>query len=132
VELVGLAGLEDDLSLDGPYTVFAPTNDAFAALPEETLTRLKSEEGKAELVEILQSHVAEGRLIAGEVPMAGKSIETIGEASLNVTGSVDGTLNIEGSNTVGDGVYARNGVVYAVDAVILPEATPEPAVTPEN
>ncbi|MBA4337450.1 MAG: hypothetical protein C0421_01230 [Hyphomonas sp.] len=132
VELVGLAGLEDDLSLDGPYTVFAPTNDAFAALPEETLTRLKSEEGKAELVEILQSHVAEGRLIAGEVPMAGKSIETIGEASLNVTGSVDGTLNIEGSNTVGDGVYASNGVVYAVDAVILPEATPEPAVTPEN
>lgn len=132
VELVGLAGLEDSLNADGPYTVFAPTNDAFAALPEETLTRLKSEEGKAELVEILQSHVAEGRLMAGEVPMAGQSIETIGEASLNVTGSVDGTLNIEGSNTVGDGVYASNGVVYAVDAVILPEATPEPAITPEN
>ena len=132
VELVGLAGLEDSLNADGPYTVFAPTNEAFAALPEETLTRLKSEEGKAELVEILQSHVAEGRLMAGEVPMAGQSIETIGDASLNVTGSVDGTLNIEGSNTVGDGVYASNGVVYAVDAVILPEATPEPAITPEN
>ena len=132
VELVGLAGLEDSLNADGPYTVFAPTNEAFAALPEETLTRLKSEEGKAELTEILKSHVAEGRLMAGEVPMAGQSVETIGEGSLNVTGSVDGTLNIEGSNTVGDGIYASNGVVYAVDAVILPEATPEPAVTPEN
>jgi len=132
VELVGVAGLEESLNADGPYTVFAPTNDAFAALPEETLARLKSEEGKAELVEILQAHVVEGALMPGQVPMAGQSVETIGDASLNVTGSVDGSLNVEGSNTIGDGLYASNGVVYAVDAVILPEATPEPAVTPEN
>jgi uncharacterized surface protein with fasciclin (FAS1) repeats len=132
VELVGLSGLGDALSSEGPYTVFAPTNDAFAALPEETLTRLKSEDGKAELVDILQSHVVEGMLMAGEVPMAGQAVETIGDASLNVTGSIDGSLNVEGSKTVGDGVYASNGVVYAIDAVILPEAASQPAFTPEN
>jgi uncharacterized surface protein with fasciclin (FAS1) repeats len=120
VELVGIAGLEEALSLDGPYTVFAPTNEAFAALPEATLAHLKSEAGKAELVEILQAHVVEGTVMAGEVPMTGQTVETIGDRSLNVTGSIDGSLNVQGSNTIGEGVSASNGVVYAVDAVILP------------
>ncbi len=124
VELVGIAGLEEALSLDGPYTVFAPTNEAFAALPESTLAHLKSEAGKAELVEILQAHVVEGAVIAGEVPMAGQAVETIGDRSLNVTGSIDGSLNVQGSNTIGEGVSASNGVVYAVDTVILPEVVP--------
>ncbi|MFN7163870.1 MAG: fasciclin domain-containing protein [Hyphomonas sp.] len=120
VELVELAGLQDALSLDGPYTVFAPTNEAFAALPEETLVHLKSEEGRAELVEILQAHVVEGAVMVGDVPMAGQELETIGDRSLNVTGSIDGSLNVSGSTTIGDGISASNGVVYAVDAVILP------------
>ncbi|MDP3459499.1 MAG: fasciclin domain-containing protein [Hyphomonas sp.] len=124
VELVGIAGLEEALSLDGPYTVFAPTNEAFAALPEATLAHLKSEAGKAELVEILQAHVVEGTVMAGEVPMTGQTVETIGDRSLNVTGSIDGSLNVQGSNTIGEGVSASNGVVYAVDAVILPEVVP--------
>lgn len=131
VELVGLAGLEDALNADGPYTVFAPTNDAFAALPESTLTHLKTEEGKAELTEILKSHVAEGTVLAGEVPLAGQEVQTLGEGALNVTGSVDGSLNVEGSATVGEGVYASNGVVYAIDAVILPDAD-VPAVTDDT
>ncbi|MFN7168255.1 MAG: fasciclin domain-containing protein [Pannonibacter sp.] len=122
VELVSLAGLEDALGQDGPYTVFAPTNEAFAALPEATLAHLKTEAGKGELVEILQDHVVQGALMSGTVPMAGQSVETIGDASFNVTGSLDGTLNVAGSNTIGEGVVASNGVVYAVDAVILPEA----------
>ncbi len=124
VELVEIAGLEDALGLDGPYTVFAPTNDAFAALPESTLVHLKSEAGRAELVEILQAHVVEGAVMVGDVPMTGQSIETIGDRSLTVAGSMDGSLNVEGSNTIGDGISASNGVVYAVDAVILPEALP--------
>jgi uncharacterized surface protein with fasciclin (FAS1) repeats len=122
VELVGLAGLEEALNAEGPYTIFAPTNDAFAALPESTLTHLKTEEGKAELTEILKSHVAEGAVLASDVPLAGQEVQTLGDAALNVTGSVDGSLNVEGSATIGDGVYASNGVVYAIDAVILPEA----------
>lgn len=122
VELVSLAGLEDALGQDGPYTVFAPTNEAFAALPEATLAHLKTEAGKGELVEILQDHVVEGALMSGAVPMAGQAVETLGDTSLNVTGSLDGTLNVAGSNTIGEGVVASNGVVYAVDAVILPEA----------
>lgn len=121
VELVGLAGLDEALNADGPYTIFAPTNDAFAALPESTLAHLKTEEGKAELTEILKSHVAEGTVLAGEVPLAGREVQTLGDGALNVTGSVDGTLNVEGSATVGEGVYASNGVVYAIDSVILPE-----------
>jgi len=122
VELVGLAGLEEALNAEGPYTIFAPTNDAFAALPESTLTHLKTEEGKAELTEILKSHVAEGAVMASDVPLAGQKVQTLGDAALNVTGSVDGSLNVEGSATIGEGVYASNGVVYAIDTVILPEA----------
>lgn len=121
VELVGLAGLEEALNAEGPYTIFAPTNDAFAALPESTLTRLKTEEGKAELTEILKSRVAEGAVLAGELPLAGQEVQTLDDAALNITGGVDGTLNIEGSATVGEGVYASNGVVFAIDSVILPE-----------
>ena len=121
VELVGIAGLEDALGAEGPYTVFAPTNDAFAALPESTLAHLKTEEGKAELTEILKSHVAEGTVLAGEVPLAGQKVQTLGDAALNVAGSVDGTLNVDGSTTIGEGIYASNGVVYAIDTVILPE-----------
>ncbi len=124
IELVGTAGLEEALSQDGSYTVFAPTNDAFAALPEETLTRLKSEEGKAELTEILKSHLVEGAVLAGAVPLGGQSVETLSDTSLFVTGSTDGTLNVQGSNTIGEGIVASNGVVYAIDAVILPEAAP--------
>lgn len=131
VELVGLAGLEEALNAEGPYTIFAPTNDAFAALPESTLTHLKTEEGKAELTEILKSHVAEGTVLAGEVPLAGQEVQTLGDGALNVTGSVDGTLNIEGSATVGEGVYASNGVVYAIDSVILPEVE-APTVTDDT
>ena len=125
VELVGIAGLEDEFSADGPYTVFAPTNEAFAALPKETLARLKSEAGKVELAEILKAHVVEGAVMAGEVPMAGKTVETLANTSVNVSGSTDGTLNIAGTtHTVGDGIFASNGVVYPVDAVILPETPP--------
>lgn len=127
VELVGIAGLEEDLARDGPYTVFAPTNEAFAALPQGTLDHLKSEAGQPELVEILKAHVAEGAVLARDVPVAGQALETIGDASLNVTGSYDGTLTVQGSNTIGEGISASNGVIYAVDAVILPEATPAPA-----
>ncbi len=133
VELVGIAGLQDALSLEGPYTVFAPTNDAFAALPESTLARLKSEEGKAELAGILKAHVAVGAVLAGEVPLAGQAVETLADTSLNVTGSVDGSLNVEGSTTIGEGISASNGVVYAIDAVILPDASPEtPALDTEG
>lgn len=121
VELVGIAGLEEALAAEGPYTVFAPTNDAFAALPESTLAHLKTEEGKAELTAILKSHVAEGTVLAGEVPLAGQEVQTLGDTALNVTGSVDGTLNVDGSATIGEGMYASNGVVYAIDTVILPE-----------
>ncbi|MEX1251415.1 MAG: fasciclin domain-containing protein [Hyphomonas sp.] len=127
VELVGIAGLQEALSLEGPYTVFAPTNDAFAALPESTLARLRSEEGKAELAEILKAHVAEGAVLAGEVPLAGQTVETLADTSMIVTGSADGRLNVGGSTTIGEGISASNGVVYAIDAVILPEAAPEAA-----
>ncbi|MBK8199973.1 MAG: fasciclin domain-containing protein [Acidobacteria bacterium] len=126
VELVGIAGLDDDLAMEGPYTVFAPTNEAFAALPEETLARLKTAEGKPELVEILKAHVVTGAVKADEVPLAGQQAQTLADTSLNLMGSTEGTLNVDGTvHTVGDGIFASNGVVYAVDAVILPETPAE-------
>ncbi|WP_366914861.1 fasciclin domain-containing protein [Hyphomonas sp.] len=74
-ELVGLAGHQDALNAKGPYTIFAPTHEAFAALPESTLDHLKTQEGKAELTEILKFHVADSTVLAGEVALAGRKNE---------------------------------------------------------
>jgi uncharacterized surface protein with fasciclin (FAS1) repeats len=66
-------------------------------------------------------------VMAPDVPLTGEQVETLAATTESITGSTDGSLNINGSNTIGDGIYASNGVVYALDAVILPDATVEPA-----
>jgi len=112
------AGLVDTLNGDGPYTVFAPTDDAFAALPEGTVEGLL--EDPAALSEILLYHVVPGKVLAADVVGLTSATTAQGsDVSINVDG---GTVMVDGANVTATDIEASNGVIHVIDAVILPSA----------
>lgn len=118
VAAVKAAGLAEALSGDGPFTVFAPTNEAFEKLPPGTVETLLKPENKDKLAAILKYHVVSGKVMAadvspGEVPtLNGKS------AKISVK---DGKPMIDGANIVKTDIVGSNGVIHVIDSVILPE-----------
>ncbi|MEX1049552.1 MAG: fasciclin domain-containing protein [Akkermansiaceae bacterium] len=120
---LGAAGLVDTLKGEGPFTVFAPTDEAFAKLPEGTVETLLKPENKALLVDILTYHV-----VAGKVPSS--TAVTLTEATaLNkktiVLAVKDGALFLNESKVVTVDVEASNGVIHVIDAVLMPPADKE-------
>ncbi|MEW6199750.1 MAG: fasciclin domain-containing protein [Planctomycetota bacterium] len=115
---IDAAGLKGALQGDGPYTVFAPTDEAFAALPAGTLDNLLRPENKELLQGILKYHVVSGRLAAADV--SGRS----GAATLNGQrlqfAAKDGAVRVDKARVVKADVGARNGVIHVIDAVVLP------------
>ena len=112
------AGLVDALKVDGPITVFAPTDDAFAALPEGTVEDLLKPENKEKLQAILKYHVVAGKVTAADV--AGlKSAETLLGQDLKVKASKKG-VRINDANVVKADVMTSNGVIHVIDTVLLP------------
>jgi len=125
VTAVDAAGLVDTLSGEGPFTVFAPTNAAFDALPDGTLdTLLEDPEGA--LTEILLLHVVEGAVLSdAAIEAAGGTIETLGGP---VSVELDGDNLVVGGATVTTAdIEASNGVIHVIDAVITEPATAEEA-----
>ncbi|MEZ9426343.1 fasciclin domain-containing protein [Vibrio lentus] len=119
VAAVKAAGLVDTLKGDGPFTVFAPTDEAFAALPEGTVEMLLKPENKDKLVAILTYHVVPGKIMAAEV-MKLSSAETVqGEAVMVAID--DGNVMINKAKVVIPDVKASNGVIHVIDAVLLPK-----------
>ncbi|MFA0549680.1 fasciclin domain-containing protein [Vibrio lentus] len=119
VAAVKAAGLVDTLKGDGPFTVFAPTDEAFAALPEGTVEMLLKPENKDKLVAILTYHVVPGKIMAAEV-MKLSSAETVqGEAVMVAID--DGNVMINTARVVIPDVKASNGVIHVIDAVLLPK-----------
>jgi uncharacterized surface protein with fasciclin (FAS1) repeats len=118
VSLVQKAGLEETLATGGPFTVFAPTDAAFAKVPEETLTALG--EDPAQLKAVLLYHVAEGELPAEEV-VSRDSIETLNGASVEVNASGD-SVRVNDATVAQADVEASNGVIHVIDEVLLPPA----------
>jgi len=116
VELVQAAGLEETLRGEGPFTVFAPTDEAFAAVPAETLDALAND--PAALESVLLYHVVPGRLIRALIS-DGKEVATAqGE---NVLFSfVDGVKKVNDATLVGKDIQASNGVIHVIDSVLLP------------
>lgn len=110
----------NDLSNTGPFTVFAPTNDAFNKLPAGTVEGLMKDDKKADLQNILEYHVAVG-VYKTEYMQDG---QTINMANLdNITLSVkDGKVKINGSANIVATIPASNGIIYVIDAVLLPPA----------
>jgi uncharacterized surface protein with fasciclin (FAS1) repeats len=111
-------GLVDTLKADGPYTVFAPTDEAFAKLPDGTVEMLLLPENKDKLVEILTYHVVAGKVTAAEVVTL-DSAKTVNGSDVAIR-VVDGTVFINDSRVVTADVGASNGVIHVVDTVILP------------
>jgi len=113
---VQAAGLVDVLSGEGPFTVFAPTDDAFAALPEGLLEKLLLPENLEVLVSILTYHVVSGSILAEDV-VAGE-VATV--QTENITIETDGGVTVNGANVIAVDVLASNGVIHVIDAVIVP------------
>jgi len=119
VAAVQAAGLEDTLRSEGPFTVFAPTDDAFAALPEGTLDSLLLPENLDQLVSILTYHVVPGKLMAADV-VGMTSIDTVNGQPLTVT-VMNGSVMIDDANVTQTDIETSNGVIHIIDAVVLPE-----------
>ena len=118
VAAVKAAGLVETLSGEGPFTVFAPTDKAFAALPEGTVESLLLPENKDKLVAILTYHVVPAKVKAKGVK-AGEAPTVNGQtATIAVT---DGGVTIEGAKVIKTDVMASNGVIHVIDKVILPK-----------
>lgn len=118
VAAVEAAGLVDTLKSEGPFTVFAPTDDAFAALPEGTVESLLMEENRDQLVAILTYHVVPGAVMSGDLS-DGMMAATVqgGEVMIGTEGGV----TVNEANVVAADIEASNGVIHVIDAVILPE-----------
>jgi uncharacterized surface protein with fasciclin (FAS1) repeats len=125
VTAVTAADLAETLSAEGPYTVFAPTNAAFEALPSGTLDELTMPENKDTLTAILTYHVVAGEVLSGDLT-DGQEVETVQGETLTVGVTDDGvTLTDASGNTVNvvtADVEASNGVIHAIDGVLLPSA----------
>lgn len=117
------AGLVEALKGEGPLTVFAPTDDAFAALPEGTVASLLEPENKDALAGILMLHVISGKVVSGDLAGATTEAET-----LNGTLSIDGTDGVivtapgSSATVVTADVMASNGVIHVIDTVLLPSS----------
>lgn len=114
------AGLADVLAGDGPFTVFAPTDEAFGKLPKGTVESLLKPENKQKLVDILKYHVVSGRVYSEDVVQV-KSASTLQGSPVTVNVSDKGAM-INQSKLVATDVDASNGVIHIIDAVLLPPA----------
>ena len=118
VAAVQAAGLVDTLKGDGPFTVFAPTDDAFTKLPAGTVENLLKPENKDQLVAVLTYHVVPGKVMSSDI--AGKALKV--ETVQGTTADVDATngVKIDGATVTAADIQASNGVIHVIDKVILP------------
>jgi uncharacterized surface protein with fasciclin (FAS1) repeats len=119
VTAVQAAGLVETLQSEGPFTVFAPTDAAFAALPAGTVDDLLKPENKDQLVSILTYHVVPGKVMSSD--LSGKALDA--ETAQGTTVAIDATgdgVKVDEANVVTADVEASNGVIHVIDAVILP------------
>ena len=114
------AGLVEALSGEGPFTVFAPTNEAFAQLPAGTLETLLLPENKDKLVAILTYHVVPGDVMAAEVVTLTEATSLEGD-TIAITAS-DAGVKVDSANVTATDIEASNGVIHVIDAVILPNS----------
>lgn len=120
VAAVQAAGLERTLRGNGPFTVFAPPDAAFAKLPEFLLTKLTSAPYKTALGLILKYHVVSGNVRAADVLGKTQEVDTVAGAKLTVDGSNNRVVLNGGSTVTTADVGAKNGVIHAIDTVLLP------------
>ena len=129
VAAVAAAGLVETLSGPGPFTVFAPTNDAFAALPAGTVDTLLKPENKQQLTDILLYHVDDRKLMAGQIPSGSNTFKPVLTSQrLCITNSGTAVTIADGTGEVATvivaDIEADNGVIHVIDKVLLPGTRP--------
>lgn len=117
VAAVQAADLVETLSGEGPFTVFAPTDEAFAALPEGVLDALLLPENQDVLAQILTYHVVSGEVPASEVETG--AVPTVAEADLDVVAE-GGSVTVNEASVVTPDVMASNGIIHVIDTVLIP------------
>lgn len=130
VAAVQAAGLQDALQGPGPFTVFAPVNDAFAALPEGTVETLLKPENKDQLTNVLLYHVDDRNLTSNKIPAGSNYFKPLLTSERTcITKSGDGVQIADGSgataNVIIADIKADNGVIHVIDKVLLPGARPD-------
>jgi len=113
------AGLIDTLKGAGPFTVFAPTDEAFAKLPKGTVEELLKPENKAKLTAILTYHVIGGKVMAADVVKM-KEGKTVQGGSVKIN-AASGKVTVDNANVVKADIAASNGVIHVVDSVLMPK-----------
>jgi len=118
VAAVQAAGLVEVLKGEGPYTVFAPTDDAFAKLPAGTVENLLKPENKEQLVAVLTYHVVPGKVMSSDIAGKTAKVATVegGELSIDATDGV----KVNEANVISADIEASNGVIHVIDTVVLP------------
>jgi uncharacterized surface protein with fasciclin (FAS1) repeats len=111
------AGLVETLQGDGPFTVFAPTDEAFAKLPKGTVEDLLKPENKQKLVAILTYHVVPGKVMASDVKTM--QVKTVNSKELTIV-AANGKVTVDNANVIKTDVLAGNGVIHVIDTVVLP------------
>ena len=119
VAAVQAAGLVDTLKGKGPFTVFAPTDEAFAKLPAGTVEMLLKPENKDKLVAILTYHVVPGKVMAADVAGKEMMVKSVEGAEIDVNGK-DGVM-VDQAKVIKADIVTDNGVIHVIDAVIMPK-----------
>ena len=119
VAAVEAADLVTTLKGDGPFTVFAPTDEAFAALPEGTVENLLKPENKDQLIAVLTYHVVPGKIMSSDIAGTATMVESVQGSELNVN-ATDG-VTVDGATVVTADIETDNGVIHVIDRVVLPQ-----------
>ena len=118
VTAVKAAGLVDTLKGEGPYTVFAPTDEAFAKLPAGTVEDLLKPQNKDKLVAVLTYHVVPGKIMSADIAGKKAMVKTVEGSELSVD-ATDG-VHVDEAKVISADVVASNGVIHVIDTVVLP------------
>ena len=119
VAAVEAADLVTTLKGDGPFTVFAPTDEAFAALPEGTVENLLKPENKEQLISVLTYHVVAGKIMSSDIAGTTAMVESVQGAELDVNATNGET--VDGATVVTADIETDNGVIHVIDRVVLPQ-----------
>ncbi len=119
VAAVQAADLVETLKGDGPFTVFAPTDEAFAKLPEGTVDDLLKPENKDQLIAILTYHVVPGKIMSGDIAGKTADVETVQGSTLAVD-AMDG-VKVDTATVISADIETSNGVIHVIDTVVLPK-----------
>ena len=119
VAAVEAADLESTLKGDGPFTVFAPTDEAFAALPEGTVENLLKPENKEQLIAVLTYHVVAGKIMSSDIAGTKAMVESVQGSELDVDAT--NGVTVDGATVVTADIETDNGVIHVIDRVVLPQ-----------